>query len=58
MKIMVVAATALSVIPVLVSLFMPNWHLGDKQNAVEEADVDGVIGGGEKHTSVEGKTFP
>ena len=30
-------ATALSVIPLVLSVFMPNWYLGDWQNAVEEA---------------------
>ena len=38
MEIMLVAATALSVVPLLLSLLMPDWYLGDQQNAVEEAD--------------------
>ena len=40
MKIMLVAATALSVLPLLLSLLMPNWYLGDQQNAVEDVDPD------------------
>ncbi|EPQ50366.1 drug h+ antiporter [Gloeophyllum trabeum ATCC 11539] len=38
MKIMVITATVLSVVPVLISLTMPNWYLGDTQNAVDDAD--------------------
>ncbi|KAH7884054.1 major facilitator superfamily domain-containing protein [Phlebopus sp. FC_14] len=41
MIIMVACAIALSVIPVLLALGMPNWYLGDKQNAVDEADLTG-----------------
>ena len=41
MKIMVIAATALSVIPIFLALAMPNWYLGDKQNAVDAADLTG-----------------
>lgn len=37
MKVMVVLATALSVLPILAALFMPNWYLGDKQNAVDSS---------------------
>lgn len=40
MKVMVIAATLLSVPPVLFSLLMPNWYLGDQQNAVDTSDVD------------------
>ena len=40
MEIMLVAATALSVVPLLLSLLMPDWYLGDQQNAVEELDAD------------------
>ncbi|KAJ7444936.1 drug:h+ antiporter [Mycena latifolia] len=51
MKTMVLFATAVSVFPILVALTMPDWHLGDGQNAVdniegeqaaeEDDDVDG-----------------
>ena len=41
MKVMLILATALSVIPLVLSVFMPNWYLGDQQNAVEEADLLG-----------------
>ena len=41
MKVMLIVATALSVIPLVLSVFMPNWYLGDQQNAVEEADLLG-----------------
>ncbi|KAM5539164.1 hypothetical protein V8D89_007037, partial [Ganoderma adspersum] len=41
MKLMVIAATVLSVVPLVLSLFMPNWYLGDKQNAVDAMDLKG-----------------
>ena len=41
MKVMLILATALSVIPLVLSVFMPNWYLGDKQNAVDAADLKG-----------------
>ncbi|KAI0365208.1 drug:h+ antiporter [Pilatotrama ljubarskyi] len=44
MKTMLVVATALSVIPVVLALLMPNWYLGDQQNAVYESDL-GPSGG-------------
>ena len=44
MKVMLVLATVLSVIPLVLSVFMPNWYLGDKQNAVDAADLTGEVG--------------
>ncbi|OJA19063.1 hypothetical protein AZE42_09040 [Rhizopogon vesiculosus] len=41
MMIMVIAATALSVVPIVLALAMPNWYLGDRQNAVDAADLTG-----------------
>ncbi|KAI5993196.1 hypothetical protein EDC04DRAFT_1276352 [Pisolithus marmoratus] len=41
MKIMVIAAILVSVLPMLLALGMPNWYLGDKQNAVDATDLDG-----------------
>ena len=41
MKVMLVAATALSVVPLVLAFFMPNWYLGDKQNAVDAMDLKG-----------------
>ncbi|OCH87436.1 drug:h+ antiporter [Obba rivulosa] len=41
MKIMVITATVISVVPIVLALFMPNWYLGDKQNAVDSADLTG-----------------
>ncbi|PBL02673.1 MFS general substrate transporter [Armillaria gallica] len=43
MKIMLIVATVMSVIPLIISLFMPDWHLGDKQNAVDEEDLAGGV---------------
>ena len=50
MKILLITATCLSVIPFSLSFFMPNWFLGDKQNAVDAADLKGerVVPVGEK----------
>lgn len=36
MKTMVIVATLLSIAPILLSLGMPNWYLGDTQNAVDD----------------------
>ncbi|KAF8920270.1 hypothetical protein CPB85DRAFT_1429077 [Mucidula mucida] len=41
MKIMLIVATAVSVVPLGISLFMPNWYLGDTQNAVDNEDLAG-----------------
>ena len=41
MKVLLIAATALSVVPVLFSLIMPDYHLGDAQNAVDGATLTG-----------------
>ncbi|KAF4609696.1 hypothetical protein D9613_012060 [Agrocybe pediades] len=41
MKIMTIAATAFAVVPLILALFMPNWYLGDQQNAVENVDLKG-----------------
>jgi len=39
MKIITIVATVLSVFPFLLSFFMPDWYLGDSQNAVENVDL-------------------
>ena len=41
MKLMIIAALAVAVPPFVLSLFIPNWYLGDKQNAVDAADLKG-----------------
>ncbi|KAJ7709746.1 major facilitator superfamily domain-containing protein [Mycena rosella] len=38
MKTMVLMATAVSVLPILFALGIPDWHLGDGQNAVDAAE--------------------
>ena len=40
MRIMIILATVLSIIPIITSCFMPNWYLGDKQNAVDDSSID------------------
>ena len=41
MKLMLIAATAVAAVPIVLSLFMPNWYLGDGQNAVDGTDLQG-----------------
>ena len=41
MKILVITATVISVLPILFALIMPNYHLGDRQNAVDQTDLTG-----------------
>ncbi|KAG5639035.1 hypothetical protein H0H81_007648 [Sphagnurus paluster] len=41
MKVMTIAATVVAVFPLILALFMPNWYLGDNQNAVENVDLKG-----------------
>lgn len=41
MKVMVIAATVLSILPVICALFMPDYYLGNTQNAVENIDLTG-----------------
>ncbi|EIW85960.1 MFS general substrate transporter [Coniophora puteana RWD-64-598 SS2] len=41
MKTMILIATVLSVIPILLAFIMPNWYLGDAQNAITETDLMG-----------------
>ncbi|KAF7977944.1 hypothetical protein HWV62_2023 [Athelia sp. TMB] len=53
MKIMVILATCVSVIPIFLALIMPNWYLGDKQNAVDNADLAGNLEGEEDEYQVD-----
>ncbi|KAH0589823.1 hypothetical protein H2248_000018 [Termitomyces sp. 'cryptogamus'] len=41
MKVMTIVATVLAVVPFILSFLMPNWYLGDKQNAVEDVGLAG-----------------
>ena len=41
MKIMLIIATAMAVVPIGLALLMPDWYLGDKQNAVDQTDLKG-----------------
>jgi hypothetical protein len=41
MKVMLIVATALSVVPPLAAWLMPNFYLGDQQNAVDQAGLTG-----------------
>ncbi|KAL0953094.1 hypothetical protein HGRIS_004365 [Hohenbuehelia grisea] len=41
METMLIVATVLSVFPIFIALAMPDWYLGDQQNAVEKVDLTG-----------------
>ncbi len=41
MKLLLIVATVLSVLPLLFSFFLPNYYLGDNQNAVDAANLKG-----------------
>lgn len=41
MKILTIVATCFAVAPLVLSFFMPNWYLGDQQNAVENKNLAG-----------------
>ncbi|EAU93687.1 ferrichrome-type siderophore transporter [Coprinopsis cinerea okayama7 len=43
-----IAACVFAVPPLLLSLLMPNWYLGDFQNAVEQTDLAGSVVGGDE----------
>jgi len=53
MKILCIAATAFAVPPLIFSLFMPNYYLGDTQNAVDETGLAGEIGERERRNESE-----
>ncbi|KAG7094623.1 hypothetical protein E1B28_005447 [Marasmius oreades] len=39
MKSLLITATCISILPLVLSLAMPGWHLGDTQNAVDHVDL-------------------
>ena len=41
MKLMLIAATVLAAVPFLLAFGMPNWYLGNSQNAVDATDLTG-----------------
>lgn len=41
MEMILIVATALSIVPCVAALFMPDYYLGDFQNAVEETTLEG-----------------
>ncbi|EKM58957.1 uncharacterized protein PHACADRAFT_25102 [Phanerochaete carnosa HHB-10118-sp] len=41
MKVLCIAATCIAVLPILCALVMPNYYLGNKQNAVDRTDLAG-----------------
>ncbi|KAH0838678.1 major facilitator superfamily domain-containing protein [Lanmaoa asiatica] len=48
MKVMILFAIGLSIPPVLCALGMPDWHLGDQQNAVDSTDLTGRVSTGQE----------
>lgn len=55
MKVMILCAIGLSVIPVFCALGMPDWHLGDKQNAVDSTDLTGRASTGQEDSEDDGQ---
>ncbi|KAF7791097.1 hypothetical protein EIP86_002058 [Pleurotus ostreatoroseus] len=43
MKIICIIATCISVLPLICNLFLKDYFLGDKQNAVDELDLQGEL---------------
>ncbi len=41
MKVLTIAATVFAVVPFALAFWMPNWYLGDQQNAVDNANLSG-----------------
>jgi len=41
MKVLTIVATVFAIIPILMAFFIPNWYLGDQQNAVDNVDLLG-----------------
>ncbi|KAH8829259.1 major facilitator superfamily domain-containing protein [Flagelloscypha sp. PMI_526] len=41
MRVLCIAATCIAIVPLLLSFLLPNYRLGDKQNAVDDAGLDG-----------------
>ncbi|KAF9049078.1 ferrichrome-type siderophore transporter [Panaeolus papilionaceus] len=41
MKVMTITATAVAVIPWVLAFLMPNWYLGEQQNAIDNTDLKG-----------------
>ena len=39
MRTMILVALFLSCIPMFLAFLLPNWYLGDTQNAIEETDL-------------------
>lgn len=45
MKTMAIVGTAIGAVPVLLALFLPDWYLGDTQNAVDKVNLEGEVVG-------------
>ncbi|KAF5326806.1 hypothetical protein D9619_005122 [Psilocybe cf. subviscida] len=41
MKILTIVATVFGAVPLVISFWMPNWYLGDQQNAVDNVGLSG-----------------
>lgn len=55
MKVMILWAIGLSILPVFCALGMPDWHLGDKQNAVDSSDLTGRVSTREEDDDIVGE---
>jgi hypothetical protein len=50
MRTLIIVSLVFSIVPTLLALLLPNWYLGDKQNAVDEADLTGEVKDGANNT--------
>ena len=41
MKVMMIVVTVVAVVPFVLSFSMPNWYLGNSQNALDQVDLAG-----------------
>jgi hypothetical protein len=41
MKILTIVATVFGAVPLVISFWLPNWYLGDQQNAVDNVNLKG-----------------
>ena len=40
---MIIAATVISILPIILALFLPNWYLDNTQNAIDKTNLEGDV---------------
>ncbi|KAG8830512.1 hypothetical protein FRC17_004763 [Serendipita sp. 399] len=61
MKVLIIASLAIGLIPLLLAAIIPNWRLGDAQNAIDGLDITGrkflrLVGAPAQHHNISGPT--